>query len=44
MARAPEIIEFAKKFGYVVLTIEDLVAYRQKTSLLIKILRKQKCG
>ena len=30
MARAPEIIEFAKKFGYVVLTIEDLVAYRQK--------------
>ena len=36
MARAPEIIEFAKKFGYVVLTIEDLVAYRPKTSLLIK--------
>ena len=30
MARAPEIIKFAKKFGYVVLTIEDLVAYRQK--------------
>ena len=30
MARAPEIIEFAKKFGYAVLTIEDLVAYRQK--------------
>ncbi|OOF61503.1 3,4-dihydroxy-2-butanone-4-phosphate synthase [Rodentibacter pneumotropicus] len=28
MARAPEIIEFAKKFGYVVLTIEDLVEYR----------------
>ena len=25
-----EIIEFAKKFGYAVLTIEDLVAYRQK--------------
>ena len=30
MARAAEIIEFAKKFGYAVLTIEDLVAYRQK--------------
>ena len=28
MARAPEIVEFAQKFGYVVLTIEDLVAYR----------------
>lgn len=28
MARAPEIIAFAKKFGYVVLTIEDLVEYR----------------
>ena len=28
--RAPEIIKFAKKFGYAVLTIEDLVAYRQK--------------
>ncbi|OOF85287.1 3,4-dihydroxy-2-butanone-4-phosphate synthase [Rodentibacter ratti] len=28
MARAPEIIEFAQKFGYVVLTIEDLVEYR----------------
>ncbi|OOF57591.1 3,4-dihydroxy-2-butanone-4-phosphate synthase [Rodentibacter myodis] len=28
MARAPEIIEFAQKFGYTVLTIEDLVEYR----------------
>ncbi|TGZ99964.1 3,4-dihydroxy-2-butanone-4-phosphate synthase [Rodentibacter pneumotropicus] len=28
MARAPEIIEFAQKFGYVVLMIEDLVEYR----------------
>ena len=28
MARAPEIVEFAKKFGYFVLTIEDLVEYR----------------
>ena len=32
MARAAEIIEFAKKFGYAVLTIEDLVAYRQNIS------------
>ncbi len=30
MARTPEIVEFAKKFGYAVLTIEDLVAYRQE--------------
>lgn len=28
MARAPEIIEFAQRFGYTVLTIEDLVEYR----------------
>lgn len=28
MARAPEIVEFAQKVGYVVLTIEDLVEYR----------------
>ena len=28
MARAPEIVAFAKQFGYVVLTIEDLVEYR----------------
>ena len=28
MARAPEIVEFAKKSGYSVLTIEDLVEYR----------------
>lgn len=28
MARAAEIVEFANKFNYPVLTIEDLVAYR----------------
>ena len=28
MGRTPEIVEFAKKFGYSVLTIEDLVEYR----------------
>ncbi|HHF3504601.1 TPA: 3,4-dihydroxy-2-butanone-4-phosphate synthase [Haemophilus influenzae] len=28
MARTPDIVEFAKKFGYAVLTIEDLVEYR----------------
>ena len=28
MARAPEIVKFAKKSGYSVLTIEDLVEYR----------------
>ena len=30
MARTPEIVKFAQKFGYAVITIEDLVAYRQK--------------
>lgn len=30
MARAPEILEFAKKFDFPVVTIEDLVEYRLK--------------
>lgn len=30
MARAPEIVSFAQKFGFPVVTIEDLVAYRLK--------------
>ncbi len=30
MARAPEIVAFAKQFDYPVMTIEDLVAYREK--------------
>lgn len=30
MARAPEIVEFAKKFNFPVVTIEDLVEYRLK--------------
>jgi len=29
MARTPELVKFAQKFGYAVVTIEDLVAYRQ---------------
>ncbi|MNC79893.1 3,4-dihydroxy-2-butanone 4-phosphate synthase [compost metagenome] len=29
MAHAPEVIEFARKHDMTVLTIEDLVAYRQ---------------
>ncbi|HDR1021418.1 TPA: 3,4-dihydroxy-2-butanone-4-phosphate synthase [Pasteurella multocida] len=33
MARAPEIVEFAQKFGFPVVTIEDLVEYRQKHNL-----------
>lgn len=33
MARAPEIVIFAQKFGFPVVTIEDLVAYRQKYNL-----------
>ncbi|TYG34803.1 3,4-dihydroxy-2-butanone-4-phosphate synthase [Lonepinella koalarum] len=30
MARTPELIEFVKKFGYAIMTIEDLISYRQK--------------
>ena len=33
MARAPQIVEFAKKFGYVVVTIEDLVEYKLQQKL-----------
>ncbi|QLB12255.1 3,4-dihydroxy-2-butanone 4-phosphate synthase [Bisgaardia hudsonensis] len=33
MARTPEIVAFAQKFGYPVLTIEDLVEYRLKYSI-----------
>ncbi|MFZ7174650.1 3,4-dihydroxy-2-butanone-4-phosphate synthase [[Pasteurella] aerogenes] len=33
MARAPEIVAFAQKFGYPVVTIEDLVVYRLKYSV-----------
>ncbi|MDY4594278.1 MAG: 3,4-dihydroxy-2-butanone-4-phosphate synthase [[Pasteurella] aerogenes] len=33
MARAPELVEFAQKFGYPIVTIEDLVAYRLKYSV-----------
>ena len=30
MARTPELVEFVKKFGYPIVTIEDLIAYRRK--------------
>ena len=30
MARTPELVEFVKKFGYPIVTIEDLIAYRMK--------------
>ncbi|AAU36779.1 MULTISPECIES: 3,4-dihydroxy-2-butanone-4-phosphate synthase [Basfia] len=30
MARTPELVAFAQKFGYAVVTIEDLIAYRTK--------------
>ncbi|MBN6076694.1 3,4-dihydroxy-2-butanone-4-phosphate synthase [Aggregatibacter actinomycetemcomitans] len=30
MARAPELVEFVKQQGYAIVTIEDLIAYRQK--------------
>ncbi|MCI5764161.1 3,4-dihydroxy-2-butanone-4-phosphate synthase [Actinobacillus porcinus] len=30
MARTPELVKFAKEFGYAMMTIEDLIAYRQQ--------------
>ena len=33
MARSPQIVEFAKKFGYAVVTIEDLVEYKLQQKL-----------
>ena len=30
MARTPELVEYVKKFGYPIVTIEDLIAYRMK--------------
>ena len=30
MARTPELVEFVKKFGYPIVSIEDLIAYRLK--------------
>ncbi|WP_233118301.1 3,4-dihydroxy-2-butanone-4-phosphate synthase [Aggregatibacter actinomycetemcomitans] len=30
MARAPELVEFVKQQGYAIVTIEDLITYRQK--------------
>ncbi|VTU05861.1 3,4-dihydroxy-2-butanone 4-phosphate synthase [Actinobacillus porcinus] len=30
MARTPELVKFAQEFGYAIMTIEDLIAYRQQ--------------
>lgn len=30
MARTPELVKFAQEFGYTIMTIEDLIAYRQQ--------------
>lgn len=30
MARTPELVEFARQFGYPIMTIEDLIAYRKQ--------------
>src|SRR5574344_1092389 len=35
MARLPELIELAKKFGLKIISIEDLIAYRLKTESLV---------
>lgn len=36
MARLPELIEFAKKFGLKIISIEDLIKYRRKNETLVK--------
>lgn len=36
MARTPELLEFAEKFGLKIITISDLVAYRSKRDSLIE--------
>jgi 3,4-dihydroxy 2-butanone 4-phosphate synthase / GTP cyclohydrolase II len=35
MARAPELMEFARNFGLKIVTIRDLIAYRHKTEMLV---------
>ena len=37
MARTPQLFEIAKRFGYKVITIADLIAYRRKTERLIEL-------
>ena len=36
MARTPQLFEMAERFGYKVITIADLIAYRRKTERLIE--------
>lgn len=36
MARTPQLFEIAEKFGYKVITIADLIAYRRRTERLIE--------
>jgi 3,4-dihydroxy 2-butanone 4-phosphate synthase / GTP cyclohydrolase II len=36
MARTPELMEIAKKFGFHIITIADLIAYRRRTERLVK--------
>lgn len=36
MARVPQLLEFAKKHGLKIITIEDLIRYRRRTELLIE--------
>lgn len=33
MARAPELVKFAEQFGYPIVTIEDLIQYRQQHNI-----------
>ena len=36
MARTPQLLEFAKKFGLKIITIADLIAYRRRTEKLVR--------
>jgi len=36
MARLPDLLEFAKKFGLRIISIEDLIKYRMKNEILVR--------
>jgi len=42
MARVPDLLEFSKKFGIKIITIEDLIAYRIKSEKFVECAAKAK--
>ncbi len=42
MARVPDLLEFSKKFGIKIITIEDLIAYRIKSEKFVELAAKAK--